>query len=78
MTWIKKLIEVSLPLDMINDALANDKMPGIGAQPKGIHQWQARLPSPTARAILIASLVDDPSSIPDNFQPCMILLPVVL
>ena len=37
-------------------------MPGIGAHPKGLHWWWARLPLPAARAILFASLVDDPSS----------------
>lgn len=37
----KKLIEVALPLPEINDASAYDKMPGIGAHPKGIHQWWA-------------------------------------
>lgn len=63
----KKLIEVALPLDIINDASAYDKMPGIGAHPKGIHHWWARLPLPTARAVLFASLVDDPSSNPDKF-----------
>lgn len=61
----KKLIEVALPLDAINDASAYDKLPGIGAHPKRIHHWWARLPLPTARAILFASLVDDPSSNPD-------------
>ncbi len=40
----RKLIEVALPLPEINDASAYDKMPGIGAHPKGIHQWWARLP----------------------------------
>lgn len=63
----KKLIEVSIPLDIINDASAYDKMPGIGAHPKGIHHWWARLPLPSARAILFASLVDDPSSNPEQF-----------
>ena len=63
----KKLIEVSLPLDVINDASAYDKMPGIGAHPKGIHHWWARLPLPSARAILFASLVDDPSAHRDRF-----------
>src|SRR4051812_46922708 len=58
----KKLIEVALPLPEINDASAYDKMPGIGAHPKGIHQWWARLPLPTARAVLFASVVDDPES----------------
>ncbi|OWY19367.1 DUF1156 domain-containing protein [Sphingobacteriales bacterium UPWRP_1] len=64
----KKLIEVALPLDIINDASAYDKMPGIGAHPKGIHHWWARLPLPSARAILFASLVDDPSANPDKFS----------
>jgi putative DNA methylase len=61
MTHKKKLIEVALPLPEINDASAYDKMPGIGPHPKGIHHWWARLPLPTARAILFASVVDDPS-----------------
>jgi putative DNA methylase len=60
----KKLIEVALPLLAINDASAYDKMPGIGPHPKGIHHWWARLPLPCARAILFASLVDDPASDP--------------
>lgn len=68
MTYKKKLIEVALPLDIINDASAYDKMPGIGAHPKGIHLWWARLPLPAARAILFASLVNDPSSNPDMFK----------
>ena len=63
----KKLIEVALPLAEINDASAYDKMPGIGPHPKGIHQWWARLPLPTARAVLFTSVVDDPSSHPDKF-----------
>ena len=64
MTYRKKLIEVALPLDAINDASAYDKMPGIGPHPKGIHQWWARLPLPCSRAVIFASLVDDPSSDP--------------
>jgi len=63
-SYRKKLIEVALPLAEINDASAYDKMPGIGPHPKGIHHWWARLPLPCARAILFASLVDDPSSDP--------------
>ncbi|MBW7926627.1 MAG: DUF1156 domain-containing protein [Fimbriimonadaceae bacterium] len=64
----KKLIEVALPLPEINDASAYDKMPGIGPHPKGIHHWWARLPLPTARAILFASVVDDPSEHPEKFK----------
>jgi putative DNA methylase len=63
----KKLIEVALPLPEINDASAFDKRPGIGPHPKGIHHWWARLPMPTARAILFASLVDDPSCHPETW-----------
>jgi putative DNA methylase len=62
MTYRKKLIEVALPLPEINDASAFDKRPGIGPHPKGIHHWWARLPLPTARAVLFAAVVDDPSS----------------
>jgi len=62
-----KLIEVALPLPEINDASAYDKRPGIGPHPKGIHHWWARLPLPTARAVLFASVVDDPSALPDRF-----------
>lgn len=61
---VKKLIEVALPLPEINDASAYDKMPGIGPHPKGIHHWWARLPLPTARAVLFASVVTDPSDDP--------------
>src|SRR5437867_3592345 len=64
----KKLIEVALPLPEINDASAYDKMPGIGPHPKGIHHWWARLPLPTARAVLFASVVDDPSAYPDKWS----------
>jgi putative DNA methylase len=66
-TYRKKLIEVALPLPEINDASAYDKMPGIGPHPKGIHHWWARLPLPAARAVLFASVVDDPSEHPERF-----------
>ena len=68
MNYKKKLIEVALPLPEINDASAYDKMPGIGPHPKGIHHWWARLPLPTARAVLFASVVDDPSEHPESFR----------
>ncbi|NSW76332.1 MAG: DUF1156 domain-containing protein [Candidatus Atribacteria bacterium] len=63
----KKLIEVALPLLEINEASAYDKMPGIGAHPKGIHHWWARLPLPVARAVIFASVVDDPGEHPERF-----------
>jgi putative DNA methylase len=56
----KKLIEVALPLDDINVACAYEKMPGIGAHPRGIHLWWARRPLAAARAVLFAQMVNDP------------------
>lgn len=56
----KKLIEVALPLDDINAAAAYEKMPGIGAHPRGIHHWWARRPLAAARAVLFAQMVNDP------------------
>jgi putative DNA methylase len=56
----KKLIEVSLPLDDINAACAYEKMPGIGAHPRGIHLWWARRPLAAARAVIFAQMVNDP------------------
>ncbi|MCX7668026.1 MAG: DUF1156 domain-containing protein, partial [Atribacterota bacterium] len=63
----KKLIEVALPLQEINDASAYDMMPGIGAHPKGIHVWWGRKALPVARAVIFASFVDDPSGHPERF-----------
>ena len=56
----KKLIEVALPLDAINDACAYEKMPGIGAHPRGIHLWWARRPLAAARAVIFGQMVNDP------------------
>lgn len=56
----KKLIEVALPLDDINEACAYEKMPGIGAHPRGIHLWWARRPLAAARAVIFAQMVNDP------------------
>ena len=64
----KKLIEVDLPLDEINAATVKDrKAPGRPGQPSGLHQWWARRPITACRAVLWASLVDDPSSWPELF-----------
>ena len=61
----KKLIEVALPLDAINTAAAYEKMPGIGAHPRGLHLWWARRPLAAARAVIFAQMVDDPSGYVD-------------
>jgi len=63
----RKIIEVALPLPEINDACEYDKSPRAGPHPKGIHKWWAPLPLPVARAVLFASVVDDPSSHPEKF-----------
>lgn len=66
-TYKKKLIEVAIPLEAINAASAYEKMPGIGAHPRGLHQYWARRPLVAARAVLFAQLVDDPSSDTERF-----------
>ena len=65
-TQFKKLIEVALPLEDINAASAHEKMPGIGAHPRGLHLWWARRPLAAARAVIFAQMVDDPSAYVDE------------
>ena len=67
MTYKKKLIEVALPLATINLESARQKVMGAAAHPQNMHRWWARRPLPAARAVLWASLVDDPSARPDLF-----------
>ncbi len=55
----KKLIEVALPLDAINAASAREKSIRHG-HPSTLHLWWARRPLAAARAVIFASLVDDP------------------
>ena len=62
----KKLIEVSLPLDAINEQASREKSIRHG-HPSTLHLYWARRPLATSRAVLFAQLVDDPSSHPDKF-----------
>lgn len=62
----KKLIEVALPLEAINEASAREKSIRHG-HPSTLHLWWARRPLAAARAVIFSSLVDDPSSHPDQF-----------
>lgn len=62
----KKLIEVALPLEAINIASAREKSIRHG-HPSTLHLWWSRKPLATCRAVLFASLVDDPSSHPEEF-----------
>ena len=63
---VKKLIEVALPLEAINAESAREKSIRHG-HPSTLHLWWARRPLATARAVIWSSLVDDPSSHPDQF-----------
>jgi putative DNA methylase len=66
MTYRKKLIEVSLPLEAINVASAREKSIRHG-HPSTLHLWWARRPLAACRAVLFSSLVDDPSEyMPDE------------
>ena len=67
MTYRKKLIEVALPLDDINREAANEKSVPRRGHPSTLHLWWSRKPLSACRAVLFASLVDDPSSRPDEF-----------
>lgn len=66
MTHGKKLIEVALPLEAINRESAREKSIRHG-HPSTLHLWWARRPLAACRAVLFASLVDDPSSNPSQF-----------
>lgn len=57
----KKLIEVALPLEKINAESAREKSIRHG-HPSTLHLWWARRPLAAARAVLWASIIDDPSS----------------
>ena len=61
-----KLIEVALPLDVINREAAREKSIRHG-HPSTLHLWWARRPLAACRAVLFAQLVDDPSAHPELF-----------
>lgn len=65
-TYKPKLIEVALPLAEISEASSKEKAVKQG-HPANLHHWWARRPLASARAVLWASLVDDPSGHPDRF-----------
>ena len=62
----RKLIEVDLPLDEINAQAQREKSIRHG-HPSTLHTWWARRPLAACRAVIFASLVDDPSSCPQEF-----------
>ena len=62
----KKLIEVDLPLDAINAESKREKSIRHG-HPSTLHLWWARRPLASCRAVIFASMVDDPSSCCEEF-----------
>lgn len=57
---------MALPLEAINAASAREKSIRHG-HPSTLHLWWARRPLAACRAVLFASIVDDPSSRPEEF-----------
>ena len=66
-TYRKKLIEVNIPLQAINEAGAREKTIWQG-HPSSMHRYWARRPLAACRAVVFASMVDDPSECKDEFQ----------
>jgi putative DNA methylase len=67
MKYRKKLIEVALPLEAINRESAREKRIHH-AHPSTVHLWWARRPLAACRAVIFASIVDDPASRPEQFS----------
>jgi putative DNA methylase len=57
----RKLIEVALPLPEISEASVADKNRSVGTV-KNLHKWFAPMPTPALRALIFASLVNDPGN----------------
>ena len=62
----RKLIEIDLPLDAINRESSSEKSARPG-HPSTLHLWWARRPLAACRAVIFASLVDDPADCLDEF-----------
>lgn len=61
----KKLIEVALPLEAINQTSAREKSIRHG-HPSTMHLWWARRPLAAAGAVIFSQMVDDPSEYVDT------------
>jgi putative DNA methylase len=57
----RKLIEVALPLEAINEESARRKRKAPKGYPTMIHKWWAQRPVAAARAVIFAQMVNDPS-----------------
>ena len=58
-SYPRKLIEVALPLREISEASVADKNRKVGTI-KNLHKWFAPMPAPALRALIFATLVNDP------------------
>ena len=67
MEYKKKLIEVSLPLEAINNSCVQEKNPFLKGHPRSTHLWWARRPLAAVRAVIFSQMVDDPSSNSEQF-----------
>ncbi len=63
----KKLIEVALPLNSINEEGSRRKRKAPAGYPTTLHKWWAQRPVAAARAVIFAQMVDDPSECADLF-----------
>jgi putative DNA methylase len=61
----KKLIEVALPLEAINEEGSRRKRKAPAGYPTTLHKWWAQRPVAAARAVIFSQMVDDPSSHPE-------------
>lgn len=66
LNYRKKLIEVNIPLQAINVESAKDASLTHG-HPSTLHRYWARRPLAACRAIIFASMVDDPSECENEF-----------
>ena len=62
----KKLIEVALPLEAINEEGSRRKRKAPAGYPTTLHKWWAQRPVAAARAVIFAQMVDDPSAYVDT------------
>ncbi len=64
----RKLIEVAIPLEIINAASVRESYIYRG-NPSSLHKWFAQRPLAAARAVIFAQLVNDPSGIWEAQNP---------
>jgi putative DNA methylase len=66
-TTRKKLIEVAMPLEEINDEAAQRNTKSPKGWPSTFHKWWSPKPLAIARSVILAQILDDPSAHPELF-----------